>query len=217
MSKPTTRKWTSIILLSIILPVSLLTTFRLTGVLREPQLPQTITTETVAWNMTKPSYFRNVEGNITSAYLNSTFSGILIINPLSYWENDGMLDYNDGLWLKISVTANISHGFIYSINVKSSVTDEYAILDIVDDPDFMELTNLMKKKVANGLHSHGALFETMGIGEPKECRLTLKPVWKFLDPNNVDHWITITLETTYFNGTVYQKIMTPIRLEVFAP
>jgi hypothetical protein len=49
------RRWTSLALLSIMIPVGLLATFRLTGVLEEPPTPEIITTETVKWSMQRPA------------------------------------------------------------------------------------------------------------------------------------------------------------------
>ena len=68
MRMPFSSKWASLALLSIIVPVSLLATFRLTGVLPEPPKPETITVETVSWNMSRPSDFTTVDERVENVY-----------------------------------------------------------------------------------------------------------------------------------------------------
>jgi len=47
-------KWIFLGFLSIMVPIGLLATFRLTGVLQESPKPETITVESVDWNMSRP-------------------------------------------------------------------------------------------------------------------------------------------------------------------
>lgn len=218
LKKPNGRELKALLALSIVVPIGLLTTFRLTGILQEPlKISETVTVDTVFLNMSRPSYFCNVGGNITNWYVDSMFSGSFTVHFLSYWENSGMLDYNDGLWLKLTAKANTTVGFIYSMKIKSSQTDEYAILDFINDDDYKELSNLFQKNLSDGSHLCGALFETVGVNQPKESELKLKPLWEFFDLNDVNHWIIVTLEIIYFNGSIYRQINIPIRLGVTLP
>jgi len=210
------RNWKALTLLSIVVPISLLATFKLTGIIQEPlTISQTITADTVTWNMSRPSDFGNIEEIIGNSYSDSTFSSSLTIHLLSYWENDGMLDYNDGQWLRLTASANTSAGFIYSLNVRSSETDEFAILHFMEHfYNSTESKNLALEKMSDGSRSSGAVLETVGIGQPKECALKLKPLWEFFDTNNVSHWITFTLEVTYFNAAIYRQVSLPVTLGI---
>ncbi|NWF86301.1 hypothetical protein HXY32_00560 [Candidatus Bathyarchaeota archaeon] len=55
-----------------------------------------------------------------------------------------MLDFNDGLWLRIRGTSNITSGFIVAMNFRLSKTDTFAYFDIIDDPDWMIYTIFQK-------------------------------------------------------------------------
>jgi len=57
---------------------------------------------------------------------------------------------------------------------------------------------------------------TKTINETDFASLSIWTEWDFFD-KFADHQITITLETTIFNGTAYIKTVMPIRLEVNAP
>jgi hypothetical protein len=212
------RNWKALTLLSIIVPVSLLATFRLTGIIQEPVgISQTVAADTVTWNMSRPLHFLSIEENITNTYAESAFSGSFTVHFFTYYENDGMLDYNDGLSLRLTASANTSVGFIYLMTIKSSETDENAVFDFVEEKDgWRELNNLSQMKISDGSPSKGALFEAIGVDQPGKCTLKLQPLWMFLDQNNIDHWIAITLEIVRYNGTIYQQVNIPIELGMIA-
>jgi hypothetical protein len=221
MGIPTNRKWISLALMSVMVPISLLISFRLTGVLKEPPTPETITVEAVTWNMSRPvnvdiitidKWTRNsYTDNITSIGLSVHFISY-VENELGWWPSDGDDDVID---LRITATANVSEGFIYSMIIKFPEIDADAVLYIDQNKGFRELINLQEGLISwSSKYKNGAYFEALAFNRPKDTLLSIMVHWVLQDQNNVDHTITLTLETTLFNGTAYQKIIMPILLGV---
>lgn len=202
-------------LLSIVVPVSLLVTLRLTGVIPEP--PETITIEAISWNMNRPkdlTAFTNLK--VINLFGNENISADLSVSIDTYFENSPAFDYNDVFWLIINATAKVNNGFIYSMVVKFSQVDTNAILIMDETPVFISLRNLSIQSIrATATYKHEAGFTTVSFDQSKDCSLQILVHWIFFDKENgAKHPITATLELTYFNGTIYQRIAIPVSLEV---
>lgn len=79
----------------------------------------------------------------------------------------------------------------------------------------MKLQNLQMWKVCDfGTSECEACFGASGQSKPTDCLLKITAYWIFVDENDRDHPITITLETTYFDGTSHRKALIPIRLKI---
>lgn len=221
MGIPTNRRWISLALMSVIVPISLLATFRLTGILPEPPTPETINVETVPWNMSRPV---NVDIITIDKWTKNSYTDNIAFIELSiqfvgYWENkpgwwpsDGD---DDAIYLRIVATANVSEGFIYSMIIKFPEVDADAVLYIDQNKGFRELINLKEGLISwSSKYKKGAYFEALAFNQPKDALLSIMAYWVLQDQNNIDHWLTVTLETTLFNGTAYQKMIMPMRLGV---
>ncbi len=213
------QRWKPLILLSIIVPVSLLVSFRLTGVLPEPPIPETFTVEVVRWNMSRPSDFTTLDESVENVYADDAALVRWSIFIGAYHENnpDWPFDYNDGLGFRLVATANVSSGFIYSLAVKFSKIEDTAFLDIVadlKDPNWVELDNLEIKAVRDSWRTNKPYIDAMARNQPEYCSLKMASFWVFFDKNNIDHWIMASLEVKYFNGATYQAVALPIQLKV---
>jgi hypothetical protein len=207
-------------LLSIIIPVGSLTTLRLTGTLREPPKPETILLDAVSWNMSRPTRIITINEWLQNPYTDGIASlsfGIRIVGYIENkvnWPSDGD---DDVLELRMVATANLSQGFIYSVVVKFSLTDILADVVFQQTPSSMELRNLEITKTRDlGAYNREAYFQTGAPNQPKNATLSIIAYWVFLDGNDTDHWTTVNLEATYFNGTAYRRLVMPIRLGVLA-
>lgn len=213
--KNSRKRWVSITLLSIVIPVGLLVTFRLTGVLQEPLTPEIVGVEAVSWNVTRPTEHNVISEKATNTYsIDSTYieMNVAIYN---YRENSASLPFggNDGLSIGLTATANVSSDFVHSAVVRFSHSDDNAFLDINEDPDVIFLRNVELQRIVD-LRPE-SYIEVLGVNRPDYCQLEMILYWVFFDKNNVDHEITVTLEVTYFNGTAYRKAVLPIQLGVF--
>jgi hypothetical protein len=217
MTLPSNRKWLSLTVLAIIIPIGLLATFKLTGIIPEPPIiTETITAETITWNMTRPEEATGFAGRIIENNYNVNGTNVrLSIHITSYLENEEQ--FGDCLWFSVNATATVQQGFIYSVNIRFSQTDENAFLLVSKQTEWIKLENLKITSLSTeATYSSEAHLYTTGVNNPKTCTLENPVFWYFLDinENNLDHWATITLETTYFNGTAYRKVTMPLQIGV---
>ena len=210
------RSWKVALFLVVIVPVGLLATFRLTGVLHEPLTPETITVDAVSWNMNRPAEYVILNEIVRNSYVDGAASANLSFIAWTYCEDELSYPYynKDHIKSGIIATVNVSEGFVYSVIVRFSMSDVYAFLDIIEDPDFVKLDNLVKKEISNNINSCEALLKTVAVNEASYCSLEIWVFWIFLDQNSADHLVTVDLEVTYFNGSVYKRVIVPIMLEV---
>ncbi len=213
------QKWFSIALLAVAVPMGLLATFRLTGIIPEPPtITETVTAETITWNMTRPEEATGFAGRIIENNFNVNGTNVrLSIHITSYLENSEQ--FGDCLWFSVNATANVQQGFIHSVYIKFLQTDQNAFLLISEQKEWLTLENLKITSLSTeATYSREAHLYATGVNNPKTCTLTNPAYWYFLDvnENNLDHWTTITLETTYFNGTAYRKVTIPVQIGVLA-
>jgi hypothetical protein len=195
--------------------MSLLAALRLTGVLHEPLTPEIVVVEAVAWNMSRSSYYTTINEEIRNSHSDNIATINLVVHIKEYEENDSLR--GDNLELTVTATANLSEGFIRSMDVRFSRTDEYALLNTPRDPDWIKFDGLKMVEIISWATSeHEAYLATVAPNQTRFCSLKIGVWWMFLDENSVDHGVTVTLEATYFNGTALHKVMMPIELGVMA-
>ena len=209
-------KWTSIALLSVILPISLLITFRLTGITPEPPTPQIIMLETTNWQMERPSETTDFDWKIKKNYEGGEISVNICVNVAVYRENTHPLECpfygNDGIVLVTYVNATATRGLIVSMSVKYCPMDANAVLTIGEDGMVLSNATLANiEKVAMNSNEAFVLAKTKNT----PCNLRIQSYWVFSDQNCEEHWLTVTSEVLYFNGTKYKKIAAPIILLVW--
>ncbi len=203
----------SMILLSVLVPVSLLAAFRMTGVIPEPPTPQIITVETVYWNMSRPSSSENKVGEWANKSYGdfSEFVGFSI-RIEGYGENHQ--EKGDYLEFRIFLEAKVNDGFFDTVVTTFSDIDANAFVDIMSDPDMIKLQNLSIETIRDSFRTNQPYIEAQSPNRSKQVALAFSVYWMFMDSNNMDHWITVTAEITYFNGAKYQKVVIPTRLGV---
>ncbi len=213
------RRWVSITLLSIVIPVGLLVGFRLTGILQEPLKPEIVKAEAVKWSMMRPAEKGIMEElymskNLTNVY--SADAAFFEVNAVIYWyhENDPAWPFykNDGLTVHLTASTSIRSGFVHSLVVRFSDNDGSTSVDIFEDPNAIRLYNIEVQKIVDGQPI--SYIETLAVNQSDYCMLETSMYWVFFDENSVDHEMTVALEVTYFNGTAYHKAVLPIQLGV---
>jgi len=203
----------AITLAAVILPMSLLTTFKLTGIIPEPITPETFVVEAKSWSGERTPRATALKEKIANSYSDDLASINFEVSVGTYCVGDSTWNYLDFLNLHISASANITEGFIYSMDVKFLKGNNYtSAMKIFQDSALLELQNLQIEKFHSSWSgSDEAYITTTAKAKPTECQLICNVNWIFIN-QNVDDNATATLETTYFNGTTYQKIVMPIHL-----
>lgn len=212
------HKWLSISILAVIIPVSLLTAFKITGIIPEPPtIAETITVDAVEWNMTRPKNYTCVD-KIVENYYDDGLSRIkMYVHVTDYTENSEV--FGDCIWFNVNVTAQAQEGFIHSMFIRLPKMGPNAVLYIHLLGPWPKIHNLKTKSIiTEGTENHEAYICATRLDQPKSSSIEIIISWHFLDikGNNLDHWTTPILETIYFNGTVYRKVIIPIKIGVLA-
>lgn len=207
----------------IVVPVSLLITFRLTGMLPEPEetitIVETTNLEAVKWEFERPAGKVKIWEKVGTTY-DDEVSVVFAAFIGSYHQKHP--DYGaPSLHMAANGTAVVQNGFIESVRV--IVSEEYepsfvdwkqlwwgpnavirnlSVVDYVDWRD-VELQGNMK-----------ALVDFAGINRPSSISFRAPFGWVLLSPSNQTHQLDLISEVVYFNGTVYKKLVQPFQLRI---
>jgi len=210
------QNWKATVILSIIIPISMLATFRLTGITHEPQTPETITAEAINWNMTRPSEITTIDEWIQNSYTDDIHA-CLSAHVTGYrprwpdWPSWGGAVTNIG----VSANASVSNGFIHSIIIRFHLTSEQNLIYIILNEDAIKLENLTTNRIEYpGTPTRLAYFAATGLDRPSSCSSRILSFWTFTDDGTANHSMTTELEVTYFNGTAYRRVIIPTNLEM---
>jgi hypothetical protein len=215
---PVRRKWIAITLAAVVLPLSLLTMFKLTGVIPESiTLEKTIVRDTVRWNMTQPmGDITTIDEDVKSLYYDEA-SIEFNVHIHTYFHNWGRYDYNDVVAFRVSAEANTTVGFIYSVTIKFFQLDSNSVLFWYYDNDRFSdrLENLtLKEEYGSVTPQKEGYVTAVSMNQPDHCLLEVEVDWVLTYSNDLSHEVNVTLEVIYFNGSSYQKVVMPIQLMV---
>lgn len=195
--------------------MGLLTAFKLTGVLQGPPKLETLTVEGVTWKMEKPSNVTRVAETVENIHADN-FASVSFSVLVDYYVNDwSYYGGKDTLLLRVCVNASVHSGFIESVNLYFREEGNYSIVRVLRDPDVITLVNLRFDSYSSMQTYIKAHLKATGINQPSEVYMDHPAIWQFLDPNNLTHLLEISLELTYRDKLVYNKVVVPISLEMY--
>jgi hypothetical protein len=206
------QKWFSLTLLSIIVPVSLLATFRLTGILKEPiTISQTITLESKEWEIERPNQTTSIEEDIATSYADDALTATMLVRIGVYVDTSAFVsrfDYMD-VTVAIDLATTVPSCFIESIYVVFWEDWPASKLDWLRTS--FEFENLSLMNLIDGMKPY---IRLTGINHPSNAQFKTEAVWTFLTPKNQSHHIKAAYEITYYDGTTYKKIVQPFLLNI---
>ena len=201
---------------AVIIPACLLTVFILTR--QEPPTPEIITLEAVSWNMSRPANYIIIDQWVNNSYAESVTFADFTVHVVEYEENAVFWEDFDGMELMVFANVTVPEGSVTSVVVNFTGVDGCAAVDICEDPDpeFAELVNLKLVSIRDWDCAFGkdSKITATAIGQPRHVYLRFLVRWMFIDENDLDHWVTVTSEVTYFNGTAHETVVMPIQLGV---
>lgn len=214
MRKPNGPELKSLLILSIVVPVSLLVTLRLTGILQEPPTLETITAESVSWRLDRPSMtVELVDERIENALNNDEASVGIGVQITSYRENSGSwpFDGRDGVTFRVHVNATMEPGFAASFAVGFRPINPNAFVFVRSDALVSHNATVNRMKRIGTSTSEPYILATV-VDSP--CYLSTQVHWVFYDQNLEEHQLRVTFEFTYRNTSMYKTLVLPILLEM---
>lgn len=213
------QKWLGVALLAVVVPVGLLATLRLTGILTEPQTPETITVEAVNWSMDRP--YKYVVFSVNTGWGNvveTNYADETVLVDICVYHSIFLVEYGsspffgrDGFVFRVWVNTTALKGFVSSIMVQFQ-TDNQSDKEISEG--FFELYNatVTSAKYWTTNSSKPVFVETEVSDSSASLKLMLE--WVLSDDRERAHQAFVTAEILYFNGTSYRKIILPLQFDV---
>jgi len=202
-------------ILSIIVPVGLLTSFRLTGILQGPiTISETITLETIEWTFERPDHDAGIFDVVEAFYNNDGLTANPKIHIWDYVDRPYGGYYFDSLYMVISINSTITNqdGFIESVYVVLN-KDQSSQIDWMDTEFHFENLSLVER--VEGYKSNTkAHVKLTGANQSNSVYFSSRINWSLLTPNNQTHQMEVAYELTYYNGTVFKKVVQLFQLRV---
>lgn len=212
------RKWVSLTLLSIVVPMSLLATFRLTGILQGPiTISETTTLEALKWEFQRPSQTVTIDDELESSYSSEELSATLHIVAALYVENTATIDY-DAVFMVVVInsTATSPNAFIENVYVAFHENYERSRVNWDGTEFYFDNLSLVERAEAGISRKDYAKahIRLAGVNHPNNVYLSAIAIWKLRSPNTQTHQIEVVYELTYYNGTAYNKIIQQFQLKI---
>jgi hypothetical protein len=208
----------AVVLLSIMIPVSLFTGLRLTGVLPdEPVISQTTKLLPVTWE-TERSAASNPY--LAQEYVNASYKGDIELTStvsILYPGYDVYFGTYEGALVGVNATATLQKGFIYEVNVTfwenySDSTVGFQTGQIAQNLSILFLSDYFTGQRGNGLK---AFVTLAGKNQPNSVHFDTNDLsWRLNSPFNQTHIMEVDVEITYYNGTNYESIIQPFLLTI---
>lgn len=217
------QRWKPLTLLSIIVPVSLLVSFRLTGILSGPEgsvtIAETMTLETVKWESERPYGMIGINDEAQSVYNGDVeiIQNILIdrydpTNLETAWIFGG--GYCSSISLTANITASVPVGFVKNVRLSFYEHYEDARIGIWIENPLFHTKNLSIVESTSKLTGKEAFVDLIGVNTPSSTDFWVPVRWMLRSPNNQTHQLDAISEVVYFNGTVYKKVVQPFQLKI---
>ena len=211
------RNWKTALLLSLIIPIGLLATFKITGVVREPAtVSETITLEPVKWELERPGGMITIKDTVESFYDDESISlcsSVYLGHYLDFPEHEISP-------IIMNVTVTLPTGFVNDVNITFWEGYEYSevgFFEVHAWPKFYSHgENLSIVDYAHHLSGEGlkAFMELAGVNRPKSVHFSGIVHWILGSPIDQTHVMEAAVELVYFNGTVYKRLVQPYQLKV---
>jgi len=208
------QKWISLALLSIIIPVGLLVTFRLTGVLQEPltiTISETKTLEAVNWELERPAAMIGIRDTVKSFYNDMS---LLMNSSIIVGHYDSTSRYDSSyVTLVANVTALTSNGHIHSLNLTISEKDyPNTKINFFEEHQLMKFENLSRTEFKDWART--VFVNLTGVNHPRGVSFFAPIDWVLYSFQHQVHTLEMIFEVTYYNGTAYKKIVQPFLLKI---
>jgi hypothetical protein len=209
------RSRSVVVLLSIMVPLSLFVSFRLTGVLHGPvAITETVTLNPAKWQIERPDGTGvGINEIVTANYENDvTFEPQIWVTK--YWNYDPAVG-SDFVEFMVNVSATVRTGFVYSANVTFWEDHDNSYLYLFP----MVSSGVQNLSVASYeylLRSSGlkAFITLAAVNEPKIVYFADWVHWFFFSPYNYTHSMEVDVDLVYYNGSVFNRVVQPFFLKI---
>ena len=208
--------------LSVILPMSFLVTFKLSGLTGGPAtLAETVVLEPAKWEFERPYYSLDFDDRVDSIYSSDIYmnNSVLVLGITSPESAFG----GPLMGTRMILTASVGSGYVENVNVTFSDDYELSLINMYGldgggkEKDWAVWENLTATDYVYWvLGTEKAFVNLKGINRPQGVYFYIGQGWLLQTPNNQTQQLTMRVEVTYFNGTAHKKIVQPFQIRLFA-
>lgn len=224
------REMKAFFLLSIVVPVSLLTGFRLTGLLSEPQRPEALMAKAAEFSLEKPFWTIHINRTVENSFEDETILAVFDVLVFKYFDGMGppFGSSDDVFNMDVSVRASSIDGVIESVDVVFMDESQYARVNIPDPTALgyaaaYTTSNVSVTGWSDCIHkqweltnSTKATIRATSVGTPSDVRFRLPAYWVLGNDGEKMWQIDIISEITYRTSSTYRTLSLPIRLMLFS-
>lgn len=211
---PNLKTWKTALLLSIMVPVSLLTSFKLTGLIAEPQtIAETTTLPPVYWefpriNGTIGVYINDV---LQATHVDDELSATLLLKIGKY--SPQFYGFNEALSMCTNVTLSVTNSKAFIESVRITFYEDFESSAVEWNEPLFECSNLhiLDKKEGWKLPEK-AFINLSSINRSGNASFFGVLLWDLFSPHDYANLMKVTFEITYYNGTVFKKLVQPFQL-----
>jgi hypothetical protein len=214
------RNWKTLFLLSIILPVGLLTTLKITGIIKEPLIIAQTTTLPLkerSFQRPYPETSVTMSGTLNATYLDSTISFSIHVPVFGYhiiWDVSPYAYVRLGCFLNVSTffPAHLQSIIITFLNdSKDSAVD---LIGTSIEPVNLTITSL--KQAGGPEDFEKTHIELIPTNNSQSMEFGTIAEWSFQDISldAEDHELEIQFVMTYYDGTAFIKLVQPFQLKI---
>jgi len=198
--------------------MGLLATFRLAGVLYEPataSVLESIVLDTVEWELERPGGAIGVGDDVESRYNDDNALIIQDIHVGNYHPDYFSIGYGRSPLVDLSanVTASVRVGFVKEVSLVFRESNESSRLNFYEEHQLMKFKNLSRTDLKDWATE--AYVNMSGINSPSNVGFQAPIDWVLYSPYDQTHQLEITSRITYYNGTIYKRIVQPFRFKLF--
>jgi hypothetical protein len=211
------------LILSVLVPMSLLSGFKLAGIIGGPvSVAETLQLQPAVWNRVRTFDWSVVP----DPWFNASYVGSDVALTVTYCfarfdENPSWGGPTLSLGIKV-LNLSVTTGFVSGVDV--AFQESYALSRAVyATPSFSTYGNLTCNEMVDGNSGFRPLGEDklhaqmLAVGEPSSVYVADFYVnYQLNSPHSQAHQIMIEATVTYFNGTVYKQLIQPLKFN-FAP
>jgi len=209
-------------LMSVIIPLGLLTTLRLTGVLQGPMIiAETTTLETKKWEFQRPNpdQYTPLYDNLNATYVSD---GLLAMFHLEIWDYvNGSMDWvppGDWVFIETEINAIATNPNSFEESFYIAFRNDSQPSTVAWLRTYFSFTNLSLVTVNEDVNRDAftkGYVRLAGINHPSKINFKTVAIWFLLDvSSDRTHQIEVSYELTYYNGTTYKRIIQPFQLKM---
>ncbi|MEM2118128.1 MAG: hypothetical protein QW386_03810 [Candidatus Bathyarchaeia archaeon] len=214
MQIPDVKTWKTAVLLSIIVPISLLTSFKLTGLIAEPQtITETTTLKPVYWEFPRINGTIDVRINdvLQATHVSDELSAMLHLKITEYSPYHGGFTETLAMFTNVTLSVTNFKAFIESVRITFYEDSEPSAVDWFEQK--FECSNLHILGVKESWKTPEKAFVNLSsINRSGNAYFFGVFLWNLFSSRDYTHFMEVNFEITYYNGTVFKRLVQPFQL-----